>query len=261
MKPHYPTTIHNNAGTLSTGEPAPRLLAVCHSRWNGDSTQSDREQTLANAQRLAACWNACHGLDLPPDIPAGAVADLVAAARAAMEAYDLRGYGIGEEAQELEDALAPFARQNPAPVSPPLKTTEDIRRDFPGTSFVIVGRPGAYQCRVLRDGDVIATGWGSTVENAEDTAWHGVKITLEDALAPFAGRNPAPVSPDDRRPVWSFEVDGQHVRWCGTLEQFHKDRLAYVAASQGEWETHGPNSWRLHDRTTGTRTTFRAVKA
>ena len=35
----------------------------------------------ARARRIVACVNACAGLDLPDDVPAGALADLVAAAR------------------------------------------------------------------------------------------------------------------------------------------------------------------------------------
>ena len=71
--------------------------------------------------------------------------------------------------------------------------------------------------------------------------------------------------PDDRRPVWSFEVDGQHVRWCGTLDQWHKDRVAYVDKSEGTWEAHGPHMWRFVEpagprRAKRTFTIFRAVK-
>ena len=38
----------------------------------------------------------------------GTIATLVAAARILLQAYDARGYGVGEEAQELEESLAPF---------------------------------------------------------------------------------------------------------------------------------------------------------
>lgn len=37
-------------------------------------------------QRLASCWNACHGLTLPPDVPPGILAD---AARRLVECPDL----------------------------------------------------------------------------------------------------------------------------------------------------------------------------
>lgn len=151
------------------------------------------------AQRTVAALDACHGLDLPQDIPPGAVADLIAAAR------------------------------EHRTVSSQINSAQHAGRKITAGEW----------------SDLFAVG------NA-----------LAAALAPFAGQNPAPVSPEippDRRPIWSFEVDGQHVRWCGTLEQFHKDRIAYVDASQGEWETHGPNSYRFRDAD-GTRTTFRAVK-
>ncbi len=93
-------------------------------------------------------------------------------------------------------------------------------------------------------------------------------LALVAALAPFTGNVAPSVSPDDtpdRRPVWSFEVDGQHVRWCGTLDQWHKDRLAYVDKSEGTWEAHGPHMWRFVEpagprRAKRTFTIFRAVK-
>lgn len=93
-------------------------------------------------------------------------------------------------------------------------------------------------------------------------------LVLAAALAPFTGNIAPRVSieiPDDRRPVWSFEVDGQHVRWCGTLDQWHKDRVAYVDKSEGTWEAHGPHMWRFVEpagprRAKRTFTIFRAVK-
>lgn len=90
---------------------------------------------------------------------------------------------------------------------------------------------------------------------------------LAAALAPFTGNVTPPVSLEDtpdRRPVWSFEVDGQHVRWCGTLDQWHKDRLAYVDKSEGTWEAHGPRLWRFIEPSVNgakpRRSVFRAVK-
>lgn len=122
MKSHYQTTLHNNAGTLCTGEPASRLVAVCHSKWTGD-TPADHPQTVANAERLAACWNALHGLDLPPGIAPGAVAALVTAARELAEECDLL---VGAPAERVKAALAPFGA-DPAPVYPP---ADDISRDI-----------------------------------------------------------------------------------------------------------------------------------
>jgi hypothetical protein len=93
-------------------------------------------------------------------------------------------------------------------------------------------------------------------------------LALNAALAAFTGDAAPSVSPDlidDRRPVWSFDVDGQHVRWCGTLDQWHKDRLAYVDKSEGTWEAHGPHMWRFVEpagprREKRTFTIFRAIK-
>ncbi len=50
--------------------------------------------------------------ETPQPIAPGALAALVTAARSLAEAYDLRGYGCGDEAQALEDALAPFTPQS-----------------------------------------------------------------------------------------------------------------------------------------------------
>lgn len=89
---------------------------------------------------------------------------------------------------------------------------------------------------------------------------------LATALAPFASNVAPPVSPDtdDRRPVWSFEVDGKHTRWCGTLDQWHKDRIAYVDKSEGTWEAHGPHMRRFIEPGVNwakpIKTIFRAVK-
>lgn len=38
-----------------------------------------------DSARIVACVNACAGLDLPDDVPAGALAELVAAAREALD--------------------------------------------------------------------------------------------------------------------------------------------------------------------------------
>lgn len=162
-----------------------------------------RATTQGRAARLAACWNACHGLDFPDDIPAGAVANLVAAARDIFEG--------------------------------------------PMEGHVRADEPDSFETRAKR---------------------------LAAALAAFTGDAAPPVSPDtvappddtpDRRPVWSFEVDGKHVRWCGTLDQWHKDRLAYVDKSEGEWKARGPRRCDFIERPTKEFqkwriTVFRAVK-
>ena len=65
-----------------------------------------------------------------------------------------------------------------------MKTAFDIRRDFKATSTITGGVKGGnvFTCAVtLPDGEMVK-GLGSTLENAEDTAWHGVKITLREAV-------------------------------------------------------------------------------
>ncbi len=40
----------------------------------------DCEASHADARRIAATWNACHGLDLPADVPPGILAEVIRAA-------------------------------------------------------------------------------------------------------------------------------------------------------------------------------------
>lgn len=110
----------------------------------------------------------------------------------------------------------------------------------------------------LDTGDYPENGDLDLVERVEEAL--GTKLLRADVSDP--------VSPDtpDRRQVWSFEVDGKHVRWCGTLDQWHKDRVAYVDKSEGTWEAHGPHMWRFIEpaipgvSTKRHITIFRAVK-
>lgn len=94
-------------------------------------------------------------------------------AQAIRECYDMaepRNAAIVEHLESLE----------------PMKNGFHIKRDFPGTQTRTFGRDNFYTCEVeLPDGREVK-GLGTTLEGAEDTAWHAVKITL---------RNPAPVSP------------------------------------------------------------------
>ena len=76
---------------------------------------------LTCAVRLRDCANACHGLDLPPDIAPGALAALV---RAALAAVPMHGLPTMQQLAKLRAALAPFT-PDPAPVSP-----DDIGHDI-----------------------------------------------------------------------------------------------------------------------------------
>ena len=75
------------------------------------------------------------------------------------------------------------------------------------------------------------------------------------------GKDLGDVEAEDRRAVWSFQVDGEHVRWCGTLQQFHSDMQAYVASSVGSLEPVSRYYFRFKDAVTRTTTTFRAVRS
>jgi hypothetical protein len=86
------------------------------------------ETNLANAQRLAACWNACHGLDLPPDVPAGILAELVKATDDVLEQVSRTDAGQWRDVDFLKDyigkvlaAILAKLQANVAPVSPPAR--------------------------------------------------------------------------------------------------------------------------------------------
>lgn len=73
-------------------------------RLEGIGTETQRR----NGERLATCWNACEGLDIAPDIPAGAITALLTAARAVDQTT------AGPRAiAELRAALAPFTVVTP----------------------------------------------------------------------------------------------------------------------------------------------------
>lgn len=59
-----------------------------------------------------------------------------------------------------------------------LKTAVDIYQDFPGCKTVSSGIEPAITCTVTLPGGDTIHGIGSTLESAEDTAWHGARITL-----------------------------------------------------------------------------------
>lgn len=102
--------------------------SILHDLDTGLTVATMADQSEETAARLAATWNACHGLDLPPDIAPGALAALVTAAREAekllsglFREIDLPGEwenGTGDSIDAMRAALAPFT-PDPAPVSPP----------------------------------------------------------------------------------------------------------------------------------------------
>jgi hypothetical protein len=76
MKPHAPhpvSVVGNYIHATVNGSPSHRIAYGM-----GDGPQPE---WTGNLERLVACWNACHGLNLPPDIAPGALAALVTAAR------------------------------------------------------------------------------------------------------------------------------------------------------------------------------------
>lgn len=78
----------------------------------------DPEKTRDLSSRLAACWNACHGLDIPADIALGTLAEIVAAARALLADRYLADPINDDRMAPIRAALA---KLDPAPVSPPAK--------------------------------------------------------------------------------------------------------------------------------------------
>lgn len=61
-----------------------------------------------------------------------------------------------------------------------MKTAQDIRKDFGITKTETRGKENVFTCvATLTDGEEVK-GYGTTLANAEDTAWYGVRITLRD---------------------------------------------------------------------------------
>jgi len=62
-----------------------------------------------------------------------------------------------------------------------MKTAADIRKDFDVFHVYTAGAKNGncYMCEVFFPDGKSIKGFGSTPEKAEDTAWHGVKITLK----------------------------------------------------------------------------------
>ena len=133
-----------------------------------------------------------HAEGVTADLPAG---DELA--RYAAEAYwhalntdghRNRPHGAREFAQAIRECYSMDEPRNAAVVAhleslEPMKTSLDIRRDFKATSTRTGGIKGGsvFTCEVvLPDGESVK-GIGSTLEKAEDTAWHAIKITLRDA--------------------------------------------------------------------------------
>jgi hypothetical protein len=61
-----------------------------------------------------------------------------------------------------------------------MKNGYHIKRDFPGTQTRTYGRGNLYKCQVTLPNGEELVGLGTTLEGAEDTAWHAVKITLRE---------------------------------------------------------------------------------
>lgn len=67
--------------------------------------------------------------------------------------------------------------ENPKHIEP-MKNAFHIKRDFPGTSTRTFGMRNCYTCEVkLADGSEVK-GMGTTLESAEDTAWHTLRETV-----------------------------------------------------------------------------------
>jgi hypothetical protein len=102
----------NENGDICELEPPFRVFADCSSLYveaTGDTIQHFRETVVSAV-------NACHGLDIPTDITPGAVAALVAAARAGLDYLQRTNpleHGnpdLGRTWGALEEALAPFSK-------------------------------------------------------------------------------------------------------------------------------------------------------
>ena len=80
----------------------------------------------ARARRIVACVNACAGLDLPDDVPAGALAELVAACRPFAELAPAFA-AIGGNVQRRNDTEVYRAHWDPANPDGKAVTNGDFR--------------------------------------------------------------------------------------------------------------------------------------
>jgi hypothetical protein len=100
----------------------------------------DPEKTRDLSSRLAACWNACHGLEIPVNVSPGALADLISAAMrmcAGITGNNVRCPVIGDceyyhgiEHDGAEEFRAALAKLNP--VSEPTVTVAFVAQKWVG---------------------------------------------------------------------------------------------------------------------------------
>jgi len=60
-----------------------------------------------------------------------------------------------------------------------MKTSKDIQTQF-NAKTITKGAGNVFSCGVFIDGEKLCDGLGSTLENAEDTAYYAAKISLRD---------------------------------------------------------------------------------
>lgn len=61
--------------------------------------------------------------------------------------------------------------------------------------------------------------------------------------------------------VWAFEVDGDFIRWCGTLEQFEADCRDYVDVSKGTFTKHSKYHVSFFDSEINDTVVFKAISS
>lgn len=106
MKPYFQGIISKCPSNDVLVAPGPSFL---HMAETGDGEFQPEENT-ANAARIRDTWNACLGLDLPENVPAGIIADLVTRAGDMISALDAgRLADSADAAQSLRAILARLA--------------------------------------------------------------------------------------------------------------------------------------------------------
>ena len=101
---------------MKYGEPwsiEDRIIYGEHNYIVRDSATNGAHIGLANKRRIVATINACAGLDLPDDVPVGALAELVAACKP-FAAIAPAFAAMGNEAQRRDDTEVYRAHWEPA---------------------------------------------------------------------------------------------------------------------------------------------------
>lgn len=103
--------------------PGPSYLYVAET---GDGEFKPEENT-ANAERIRDTWNACHGLDLPADVPPGVLAEAVAGLSDLLEQASRTDAGGWHDISFFKDYVAKVASPILAKLTPAAATPDPAK--------------------------------------------------------------------------------------------------------------------------------------